>query len=198
MFPSLGVYKPMHLMNRLGPLLVGILLEVKSGNESYIPTFHIHNLARPFPAVYLGLKTTLNKQYVHMEWHERKHKEMALTMRENALVPFEGDIKLDIVLKGFWTYIEKRVDPFLPLTYEDMILVSAWCGNLVEVQKGLELAESHMKRWPEQILTRIGGLEVWLKSVEEKAKHRENLIATSNQQSIELKADQLPIRKIIC
>lgn len=67
LFPALGVYKPMHLLNRVGPLLIGILLEVKSGNHNYIPTFHVHNLTRPFPVVALGLATTLNREYVHQE-----------------------------------------------------------------------------------------------------------------------------------
>jgi hypothetical protein len=198
LFPSLGVYKPMHLLNRVGPLLVGILLEVKSGSDSYTPTFHVHNLCKPFPVVTLGLETTVNRQYIHLEWHERKHTEIASQINKMALIPFEGDLALDAVLKGYKVYIEKRINPYLPQTYEDMILVSAWCGNSIQVQKGIELAESHMKQWPEQILTRIGGLEAWLKSVDEKAKDRENLIATSNQQSIELKVDQLPMRKILC
>jgi hypothetical protein len=104
LFPSLGVYKPMHLLNRIGPLLVGILLEVKSGNESYIPTFHVHNLTRPFPVVSLGMKTTLNRQYVHPEWHEKKLKGMALKMKETALITFEGDLKLDTVIDGLGFY----------------------------------------------------------------------------------------------
>ncbi len=198
LFPSLGVFKPMHLMNRLGPLLVGVLLEVKSGNESYIPTFHVHNLARPFPVVSLGLKTTLNRQYVHLEWHERKYKDMALIMRETALIPLEADLKLETVANGYKTFIERRTDPFLPQTFEDLILVSAWCGSSVEVQKGLELAKSHMKSWPEPVLTGIGGLEAWLKQVEQKAKDKEKLLNVCEQQSVELKVDRLPTRAILC
>ncbi len=196
-FPSLGVYKPMHLLNRLGPLLIGILLEVKPGNGSYTPIFHVHNLCKHFPVVTLGLEMAINRQYINQEKHESKYQETALQINKEALIPFEEDIPLDMVLKGYETYIDKRLDPFLPQTYEDMILVSAWCGNKVQVQTGLKFAQSHMKNWPEEILARIGGLDVWLMSVEEKAQNREKLIMTYEEEIINLRADKLPIRNIL-
>ena len=197
LFPALGKYKPMHLMNRLGPLLVGILLEVKSGNDSYTPTFHIHNLVRPFPVISLNLKRTLDERYVHLEWHNKQYRELAMKMKETALIPFDGDVSLDVIIKGFMAYIDMGIYPFLPSTYEDMILVSAWCGDYSQVNKGLVLAESQMRLWPEHVLSRIGGLDTWLESVECKTKNRENLIVTSNRQSIELNVQDLPVRNII-
>lgn len=197
LFPSLGVYKPMHLLNRVGPLLVGILLEVKSGNESYIPTFHVHNLARSFPVVSLGLATTLNKEYVHLEWHEQKYQDLAQLMIRSALIPFDGDLKLDKVIEGFKEYAEKPTFPYQSDVYEDIVLIGAWCGNRVEVQKGLEFAKFHMRNWPELVLSRMGGLDQWLQKVEEKSRDRENLIAICERQSIELKVDKLPIRRIL-
>ena len=43
--PSMGIYKNMWLMNIVGPVVVGVLLEVKSGNDMYYPTVHLYNLA---------------------------------------------------------------------------------------------------------------------------------------------------------
>jgi hypothetical protein len=71
------------------------------------------------------------------------------------------------------------------------------CGNTVEVQKGLELAQSHMKSWPEQVMIRMGGFEAWLKQVEEKVQDKDVLRTICEQQSIELKVDTLPIRAIL-
>lgn len=196
-FPSLGIYKPMHLLNRIGPLLVGILLEVKSGNESYIPTFHVHCLLQPFPTVSLGLVTTINREYVHLEWHEKKYLDLAERMKKAALIPFEGDLDLGNIIDGFSKYAAKPTFPYQPEVYEDIILICAWCGNEKGVQNGLRLAESHMKQWPENVLGRMGGLKNWQNSVEEKAQNREELHRICEQQIIELKVDKLPSRNLM-
>ena len=45
-FPSMGIYKNMWLMNIVGPIIVGLLLEVKSINSEYYPTLHLDILTR--------------------------------------------------------------------------------------------------------------------------------------------------------
>lgn len=41
LLPGLGIYKPMRLLRRVGPMLTGICLDRDSGNEAYRPTFHV-------------------------------------------------------------------------------------------------------------------------------------------------------------
>ena len=53
LYPEMGIYKPMWLMNILGPLVVGLLLHIKSNKDRYIPTLHMHNLAEEFPVCLL-------------------------------------------------------------------------------------------------------------------------------------------------
>jgi hypothetical protein len=55
-FPTLGKHKPLHLLKRVGPLLVGVYLEPTRDAEAYVPIGHIHNLGAPFPVLSLGLK----------------------------------------------------------------------------------------------------------------------------------------------
>ena len=86
---------------------------------------------------------------------------------------------------------------YMPSTYEDLILTCAWCGEYTQVQKCLELAEEDMKSWPERIFTEDGGLNKWLRAVEDKTRDRDRLITISNQQCIDLKADHLPVRRIL-
>lgn len=195
-FPALGIYKPMHLMNRVGPLLVGLLLEVKSGGTDYIPTFHVHNLLRPFPSISLGLKTTLNKEYVHLEWHESKISKLANLMSEYALIPYEGDLDLSIVLAGYRKYLSKATISYQPQNYEDMVLISAWCKNEFEVKSSIELAFSDMKEWPSQVLKKMGGLEIWINSIREKASDINMLQSVFEKQILELKVNCLPVREL--
>jgi len=195
LFPSLAIYKPMHLMNRLGPLLVGIILEVKSGKTDYIPTYHVHSLMRPFPAISLTLETTLN--YVKLEWHDSKFHKLAQLMKENALIPFEGDIHLKTVLLGYKKHLLKSSIPCQPHEYEDMALISAWCNNKSEVKNSLEFAEMNMKKWPTNVLKRIGGIESWINSVKEKTIDIDTLKSIVDKQIVELKVEGLPVRNLL-
>lgn len=197
LFPSLGVYKPMHLLNRAGPLLVGILLEVKSGNHNYIPTFHVHNLTRPFPVISLSLATTLNREYVHVEWHTSKYQKLAKRMKEIAFIPFEGDLELHRVLEGYKQYLEQPVIPYQMYDYEDMVLLSAWCGNTREAQACMEFTKQHMKRWPPHVLERIGDIDTWMRKFEEQSNDTEALKITCEQQIATLKVGKLPVRKLL-
>ncbi|MDC6167876.1 hypothetical protein [Paucibacter sp. XJ19-41] len=54
-FPLLGIYKSMWLLKRHGPLLMGIALDRTRSNDVYLPTFHVHNLLVPAPAILLSL-----------------------------------------------------------------------------------------------------------------------------------------------
>lgn len=197
MIPSLGIYKPMHLINRIGPLLVGILLEVKSGNEKYIPTFHVHNLLRPFQVISLGLNFEITP--ITIGSHESKYYDSAMKMVEQAIVPFEGDLDLSTILNAYEQYFQKNIGgPILPYIFEDIVLLSAWCEDKERINKGLQLAEANMRGWPEHILNRLGGLDNWLISLKNNAENRGELISILENQIAELKVDNLPIRRLSC
>jgi hypothetical protein len=136
----------MHLLNRVGPLLVGILIERDSGNNRYTPMFHVHNLARPFPTITLSLCTSLNRRLVHVEWHESKYHKLAVQMRERAFIPFESDLPLQVVIEGYKRYLQHPTYPYQLQDYADLVLISAWCGNRSEVQAALEFAAQSIAR----------------------------------------------------
>ena len=194
LFPSLGIYKTMHLMNRVGPLIVGLLLEIKSGGNDYIPTFHVHNLTRPFPVISLSLATTLNNEYVHLEWHESRYRELGERMRNTALIPFDGNLELNDVISGYLQYLDKPTIPYQPQLYEDMALICGWCGNSKEMKRILDLARNDISGWPNQVQTRIGNIEEWVEKLGEKSSNREFLKSICEKQINELKVNKIPSR----
>jgi hypothetical protein len=197
LFPCLGVFNTMHLMNRIGPLLVGIKLEVKSGGDRYFPTFHIHNLTNSTDFITLSLAYTPNMTFVRLGEHDVQHIKISNAFKENAPIKFAGDQYLHTVLEGFETYINKKMGPIIPQLYEDMTLISGWCGSNTGITRALNLAQSHMETWPELTLTRLGGVDNWLTQIEKKAMDRENLINTCNEQIVKLKVDKLPERALL-
>lgn len=60
--PSLGIYRPRHLLRRVGLLLVGVLLERDSGRDMYHPMFHVHCMGKALHFVSLTLCTQLRSE----------------------------------------------------------------------------------------------------------------------------------------
>lgn len=195
LFPSLGVYKSMWLMNRVGPLLVGICLEKKS--DLYKPIYHVHNLCDKFLVVSLSLAMEIQNQYVLANAHEKKYKEMAkIIQKDLALVPLEGDMDLTCIISGYKKYINNPIIPYQDHLYKDIILISAWCGNSIEVQNGFDLARKDISVWPKFIQDKLGGIDNWVGNIEEQIKDRNKLIELCHQQIVELKVEKIPIRTL--
>lgn len=134
--PCLGIYRPRHLLRRVGPLLVGICLDRDSSGEIYNPTFHVHSLCLADDTVSLMLGTQLRSErsggpsYVEVKWHGQKYKEAAARMVRQSLLPLDGDLSLDQVIKAYHIYLSSplgRAHPVSP--YQDMIVLSAWGGD---------------------------------------------------------------------
>jgi len=198
LFPSLGVYERMHLMNRAGPLLVCILLHVKRGNDHYYPTFHVHNLTAERGAI--GLFSKIELRQVRYGMHDKVYEERAEKLRKEALIPFEGDLDLSTVINGYKTYLEQDYPQMRRFTCEDIVLLNGWCGNEIEVQRGLDYAEYRLKDWwpKTRLIEEIGTLEEWLSDLEKRALNQEELQKTCEQQIAELKVDKLPVRNFYC
>ena len=97
-FPEMGIYKPLHLLRRVGPVLIGILLERDSTKDRYLPTFHVHNLAKPFPVITLTLSEPLRTEItqapdqIKVSQHESRFEEASERMDRQALLPLKGDV----------------------------------------------------------------------------------------------------------
>lgn len=177
-FADFGTYKPMHLLRRTGPLIMGVLLEKGANNDFYKPVFHVHNLARAFPVVSLSLPRQVPNEYVHVEWHESKFPEMAKRLVDLAYLPLSGELTLADILNGFRSYLRKPSTPYEPDAFRDLALICGWTGNRAEVANVLREAENAMKQWPAAVLKQIGGLEQWLAAARVAAENQEALKVT--------------------
>lgn len=198
-FPSLGIYKPMWLMNRLGPLIVGLLLEVTGGAEYYCPTFHVHSLLRPFSIISLQLKIRTRDVAVYPgRDHSKVVDELSTTIREIAVIPYEGVISLNEVLNAYRNYFARPNRIEKSGEYADLALLSAWCGNSLEAHRCLKYAEEALAKWPEYALARLGGLDAWIEGLRTKAADVERLRSTVSEEIEKLKLGKLPTRELLC
>lgn len=201
-FPGLGVYRPMHLLRRCGPLLLGILLERDSGNISYRPTFHVHNLAAEFSTITLTLTHQLRTQRtgapetIDVKYHQGKYHEAAARLSHQAPLSLRGDLSLSTVLDAYQDFIEWPTTHFEPHLYEDMALLCAWASKEVLARDLVYEAHSTMKRWPSEVLAAIGGLDAWVISLERRLADPDAIHETVAHQIENLRAHKIPIGRL--
>ncbi|MGE3182975.1 MAG: hypothetical protein AB7N71_15210 [Phycisphaerae bacterium] len=183
-FPSLGVYKPLRLLRRCGPILVGLCLERASSGDIYKPIFHSHCLLRQFPTISLSLAVQLQAAngagaFISVKFHASKLAESAAKMRALALLPLEGDLKLSQFDSACAKWLLQQQSPYWPLVLEDRILLYAWSG--MDFQKALREAEAMLESWPSFVTDKIGGTSGWIARVARAAGDRnalENTLAS--------------------
>jgi hypothetical protein len=198
-FPELGIHEPMHLLRRCGPLLVGICLQRRSGEE-YLPATHICCLARGSSFIYLGLRQELRTLRTHaqdpipIKWHDKKWREAAERLTHQSLLPLTGPLSLDQLIHAFKEY--PKTDDAMshePDIYRDWLLTLAWAGREEDVQRVLAEAERDMATWPDRIfLYEEGGLSGWLRRVREETSDPDRLGRIVEEELVKLKAEHLP------
>jgi hypothetical protein len=177
-FPSLGVYKPLHLLRRCGPLLVGLCLNRSSSGDIYKPTFHCHCLLRAFPTVSLSLAVQLtapngSDAAISTKFHEVKLPDAAAKMRVLALLPLDADFGVSAFDAACAQWLRQQLTPYWPAVMEDRVLLNAWVGN--DYTKALHDAEATLKSWPAFVTDKLGGVAAWMSRVEQAAGNRDGL-----------------------
>jgi len=199
-FPTLGVYKPLHLLRRCGPMLVGICLNRAPSADIYKPTFHSHCLLRRSPAISLSLAMQLkapngSEASISSKFHETKLPEAAAKMKDLALLPMEGDIRLVDCETASARWLKDQQTPYWPTVLEDGILLRAWAG--LDYSATLNDTEKVLRSWPAFVTDKLGGVAAWIARVEKAARNRDELAATLADEVAAHKLASLPTGSFI-
>lgn len=187
-FPSLGRYKPRWLLRRVGPLLQGILLERTGSGDVYVPTFHVHCLATPFPVVSLQLRRQLDP--VAIRDHVTRLAGAVARMNAEAPLPLVGDLTLREVLAAYHAHVEAGA-PYIVQALVDVVAICAWSGDTAAAQAELAWARSIAETWPAQVFDKHGGLAHWLANTEQLIE-RADVPGLADNQAGALGAARLP------
>jgi len=200
--PSLGVYRPRHLLRRVGPLLVGICLDRDSGGADYLPHFHVHCLAAIFPVVSLTLATSLRTErtdaadWVKVRWHDERYREAAARMVRQSLLPLEGDLRLAQVLDAYRRYMTTPLGRWQSaLLYRDMVLLSTWVGDPAQARRLLDEA---LRVVTDEVCYRpLDGRAAFEQYCRERIARPELVHQTVESQIVALKVDRLPVSNLL-
>jgi hypothetical protein len=202
-FGGLGIYRPLRLLRRVGPLLEGITLERSSGNVDYLPTFHVHALTRPFDSVMLTLAHPLRTERTHalerisVAQHEARYPEAAARLLRQAPLPLSGDLKLEDVLAAYRAAADRPGTHYEPELYEDMVSFCAWAGQSAYAEAILLVAVAKMQQWPSGVLAAMGGLAPLQERLASEIADPAGLRRRADDQALALGASDLPVAELV-
>ena len=179
--PKLGINRPMSLLRRVGPLLVGVSLEREIGSR-YTPTFHVHFLGKQSPGMLLSLPTRLRyesgprsnlPQEIPSIEHEAKYKDAAQRLVQQAPLSIEGPISISEVVEAYRQDMKTREGRAeIAQRYRDCIKLLA-CYSLADQARAM-LDEIHGIAKDDDEYSRFGGRESFdremLESIEQPQK----------------------------
>jgi len=205
-FPELGIFKPMWLMRRTGPLVVGICLNRDSGNDGYTPIFHVHNLGKPFPTVsltlYDPLLTTRSKvpQVIKAAFHGEHVVEATSRMKENSLLPLSGPIALDNVLSAYRRFMDRPMGQYPLLLFEDILILFLWCGRGAEALRHFADFSQQVAQWPAKlnVLQNSGGFDAWKDKCRSWIDHPSQVRRTVDEQISFHEIGDVPAGDLLC
>ena len=200
-FPLFGVYKPLWLMRRYGPISIGILLERDSGNDRYLPISHLHTLTSDLPAISLTLPTRLlnNRNHairkIHVKNHDHDWREAADSLKAQSFVPLNDTaISLDRVLELYTRFIRSRTPlaEYPKELFEDIFALLVWCGRSDDANATLRRFRKMVDSWPAKIVNKFGGGAAWEQSVLERYSSRPQLLRRVEEKTADLESSNVP------
>ncbi|MDX2678471.1 hypothetical protein [Streptomyces soliscabiei] len=199
-FSGFDVWRPMHLLRRIGPVVQGICLDRSTSGDEYTPTVHVHALTREFPVISLMLGQRLQRasgqpEGILFSRHESDFQEAARALSEQSKLPLDSPPSLESVVREYHSASISRQQSGLPppvKEIEDSIFISAAVNRRDLVAEGLNLAGDLVNLWPKARLPLDWvSSEVWLDSLTSKASDSGTLSAIVDRQVIKHKLGKI-------
>ena len=89
----------LELGNRIGPLVLGVYLDMASYSLYYVPEYYVHNLCREFPGMTATLR--VEKGPIEPEKHNERYIKEAEAIKEEAYIPLGGDLSIVQTCSGY-------------------------------------------------------------------------------------------------
>ncbi len=197
---EMGVYKPMLLLKRNGPLLIGLSLQKNRGNDQYEPNIHLHNLCFESDGISLSapmyLLTDRSVPYCIrgdkdgadiLQYASKLKKQFPITCMTN--VPFKQVVSYIfgyISTKNEWTRLPDH-GVFLDLASWAKIL-----GKDDLAEDIILYPRNNIPNWTELYLENFEDPDDWEKWTRNMISNRDSLLNTVESQINTLKLASIP------
>lgn len=154
-FPGFAVWKPLHLLRRLGPVLQGIALDRSMSADDYLPYAHVHALTREFPVVTLTLAAPLRSRAgvarrIKVADHEREFASAVDGLRGQSPLSLGEPPTVAELLGYYRRFVSEAQRTGLPSgvgELEDLVLIPAAMEMPDTVDDGLGFARQVGGGW---------------------------------------------------
>ena len=191
-FPSMGVYKPMWLMNICGPLAVGITLLVKSDKTVYEPVLHIHNLCKDSEAV--SLNVPIDALYIYADDTRNEYLEVSKKFKESSYIPIDGDVSLIALIESLKKHFD--ITCFKSNLLQIMAYLAVWSGAEEVFNDVKRFIENKLNDCSEMFGTEAVRKE-FTETLPQSIDECEKMRVIVKEQEEKLKLTNLPHRKMI-
>jgi hypothetical protein len=192
LLPGFDIWRPMHLLRRIGPVLQGVCLERSRSGAYYFATSHVHALTRDFPVVSLSLNHRVLRpsgQPEHIDISETELADLATRLAEQTIHSIrESPPSIhEIVAAYHVTAVDRQRKGHAPavMEMEDSINVAAVAGQAELVEEGFRIATQLAGEWARPRLP-LGWTtpEGWLESLRNGAAETSALASTVEGQIV--------------
>ncbi len=191
------------ISRRVGPLIISIGFDVGRHREYYKLDFSVENLSEPSDVRTCCLLDSLRSErtngidFITVLGHE-SGKYITAAERMKSQYPFlnESPISLNQIIQAYKDYCQVHPNANR-LHYSDPALIAAWAGKLDLAQELLEWGYNIFKNKPEGAHERVGGLDTWYKSIQEKISNPDRLREIVEEQAVFHKVDHIPVEDMI-
>ena len=205
-FPAMVSYKPMWLLKRNGPLLLGICLDGNRDNTSYRVIPHVHNLSRESNFISLTLWNPLpdERNYYHQSITVKSHKRVfvdaCLRLQKLSLFPLTNDLSLSRILLAYETYLglDMPTTKYPILLYDDIIRLLVYCDRIAEAKTRLASYLRIMSRWPDTAFKNPQELTQFSDGMKEIIEAPSRLESICEAAIIQLKVERIPDYGLVC
>ncbi|MFD3381256.1 MULTISPECIES: hypothetical protein [unclassified Streptomyces] len=154
-FPDFSVWRSLHLLRRIGPVVQGVILDKSTAGDQYYPTVHIHSLAQDFPVISLTLAQRLVKgagvqESIDVGRHSEGFRSAAARLESQSELPLRSVPELTKIvglLRKFAVAAQKGRLPEAVPELEGSVLVPAASENPEDVEESLKIVEQVSARW---------------------------------------------------
>lgn len=177
-FPGFVVWRPLHLLRRIGPVVQGICLDRSTSGDGYLPTVHVHALTRQFPVISLTLGHRLERpvgqpETVLFTRHGGEFQNAVGVLRAQSRLSLDVPPSLEMIVKEYHSSSSARQEKGLPpavVEMEDSIFIAAAADRRDLVEDGLSLAIDLVGKWPKARLPLTWvSADAWLEGMRNKA-----------------------------
>lgn len=193
-FPEMGVYKPMFLMNILGPFSVGISLEIQSERDRYFPTLYLQNLSKEVD--YIAYEVAIHKEYIRpTATKEKTVRRIIQELQENIFIPTSGNILISDMVSNLKSYCEET---YVGLRYPvilSLIYLAGWSGQTDIILDIKEFSEYVIRKGG--IFKTYKEADQWLEELFKKIQDTEGLKQAVIRMEKKFGYEKLPHRELI-